>query len=231
MPDFLPRSGADLLAWVRNFDQILQQDPEHLGISNEQAAHYSDLYLAFAQTYQNAAQPGARCQSLTAAKNVAEKAVRKFSRVFAWQIRASLSIPNAEKILLGVRPPKRKYSRCPRPARAPVMSVAIPFGGRVELSLKDPEIPFRNAIPVGTVGALVEMYAGDQPPGLGYRWTVMGQVTRTMSKRDLPAYLSPGTKVWFRARWYNRAGQHGDWSQPVYAHVGYGQMTVRSLAA
>jgi hypothetical protein len=111
------------------------------------------------------------------------------------------------------------------------MNVAIPFAGRVELSLKDPEIPFRKARPVGTEGALVAMYAGDQPSGLHQHWTLMGQVTRTVSKHDLPAYLPPGTKVWFRARWYNRRGEHGDWSQPVCAHVGYGQMTVQRLAA
>src|SRR5262249_4170390 len=148
----------------------LQQDPEHLGISIEQAAQYSDLYLAFAQAYQAAASPGARCEALTRARDTAKEAVLKSSRALAGPIRASLSITNAEKISLGVRPPKRKYSRCPRPARAPMMNVAIPFAGRVELSLKDPEIPFRKARPVGTEGALVAMYAGDQPPGLHQHW-------------------------------------------------------------
>ena len=118
MPDFLPRRGAALLSWSHSFDQTINSDPARYHLSEEQTAHYSILHGQFAQAYQNAAAPGTRCRSLTAAKDSCERELKKFARAMAGIIRTSSGISDSDKLLAGVRPPKRKYTRIAAPTHA-----------------------------------------------------------------------------------------------------------------
>jgi hypothetical protein len=231
MPDFLPRRAADMVSWSRNFDQRLNAAPDHFGIPDIQLAQYSDLHVAFAQAYQNAMSPGTRCVTLTAAKNSSEKLLRRLARSLAGMIRARRSIRDADKILLGVPPPKRKYTRIATPDRAPVVSVYEPVGGRVMLQLIDPQIPWRSAKPRGVYGASILMCVNDEPYSSDKGWRLCPHATTTRSWVDLPTNLPPGTKIWFKAQWFIPSGKAGPWSAPAYTYVGYVGMRMRNLAA
>jgi len=222
--DFLPRREADLRGWSCNFSEKINADPEAIGLTAAQAADYSAKHDAFITAYRLANEPCTRTRPSITAKNDALRAVRRAARQLAKIIHAARKATNAQKASLGltVRRPGGRHAHLPRPRTAPHLLARSVTGRRVELRLRDPGEPTKRGRPSGVDRAVILMYIGDRPPADRSQWRWRGMTTRTRYAAMMPHDASPGTPVWFTARWENKRGEGGPLASPICAYAQHG---------
>jgi hypothetical protein len=235
--DFYPRREADVLSWTNNFrEQIGAAPPGSLGLTDEQARHYSDTQTAFAAAYRAANDPGTRTPVAVRVKNGLLRTLEKETRQLAAIIRAypgagvtGMGISDEMLGTLGLVVKSKPRKRVSRPMRAPLLYVNDVDGRTVKLRLHDAD-SMRKGRPRDVSGAVVFAFVGDLPPpvpGAGNvggvdGWQFVRNVTRTKLNVTLHADVPPGTKVWFIAAWFNWRQERGPMCMPVYTHIGYG---------
>ncbi len=221
--DVLPRRQADLLTWSATFRKGIVADPQAVGLSEQQAAHYSQLHDRFAETYALSQSPVHGSKANTRAKDEAMMALRSLARQYARIVHGTPGVTLEQKRSLGLSLRGRggKNPRIPRPGTAPLVHVRIEDGNTLHLRLRDRDRSHRKGMPAGVRGALVFMYVGDVPPIDFAKWQMVGGVTRTDSKTVLPSRLAPGTRVWIRAGWTNPRMQRGPLSEPKCVRINF----------
>jgi hypothetical protein len=220
MPDFLPRRGAELLTWSKNFDQKISLDAEAYALSLEQAEQYSILHSAFAEAFRKANENSTRSPSSIQAKHDAESVLRKFARVLVGITRAAPQVSDEQISKLNLRRRKRKPSSIPRPQRAPRILAGNPVGTTIPLRLRDPDAPSSRGMPRDVQAATIFTFVGEFPPASRDDWSLGKGMSRANFDLQFPATLAPGTKVWITAQYYNNRGA-GPFAEPVYAYLGY----------
>ena len=58
-------------------------------------------------------------------------------------------------------------------------------------------------------------FVGEEAPTTGAGWNFEGNTTRTMVNVAFPATITPGSKVWFTAFWFNPRALSGPAATPV----------------
>lgn len=86
-------------------------------------------------------------------------------------------------------------------------------------------VPSARVMPADARGANVYSYVGAIPPLDITQWTFKGQPTRTQFEVEFPNDVTPGTKVWFTAAWYNPRGELGALVAPVSTYTQFGGLS------
>src|SRR5688572_5895891 len=103
MPDFLPRREDDLLAWLRNFDEQINSDPQAFGVSPERAAELHARFETYADAHRLANAPTTRTGSAIVLKDTAKAAALEATRQIAKMVRAQSAVGDDGRFLLGIR--------------------------------------------------------------------------------------------------------------------------------
>jgi hypothetical protein len=220
MPDFLPRASISMLGWSRNFDQKLMESPESFGISEAYALEYHQLHLGFEEAFQRAADPAVGGPAAIVAKSLAEKAARDFARRLVRCIRGIMTVTDAQRTTLGLRP-RKPYSRIPAPWLPPRLRATYTQSRTIVLRLNDPQAPTRRGMPKDVRLAVVFYSVGETAPDSPKGWKEYGMTSRAYLKVELPSHIPSGSKVWFTAYWQNDRGRSAG-AEAVYTHVGFG---------
>jgi hypothetical protein len=224
--DFYPRREADVLSWTNNFREQVVSSASSLGLSDEQARHYSDTQTAFAAAYRAANDPSTRTPVAVRVKNGLLRALEKETRQLAGIIRAHSrfgapgGVTKEMLISLGLVVKSKRRKRVSRPTSAPLLYVDDVDGRTVKLRLHDADASGK-AKPRDVRGAVVFAFVGDLPPPLpGITagvdgWQFVRNVTRTKLDVTFGADVLPGQKVWFIAAWFNWREERGPMCMPV----------------
>ena len=120
----------------------------------------------------------------------------------------------------------------PVPATKPKIEVLNVDGRVITLRLSDVLKPLSKAKPAGTAGASLFSFVGEVPPADVQAWTFEGNVTKPSEiPLTVDQSLTPDTKVWFTAFWYNPRGLSGPATNPVSTLIQFGGLnkgTIRS---
>jgi hypothetical protein len=223
---FFPSKDGGLLRWSENFSQKLSADAGAYGISNEQAAQYAGLHLAF-KAAMAASAPTIRSKTTTAQKNSAREALKAQARLLVSIIRGQ-NVTDAQKTALGLTV-RRAPQRIPAPSDPPFIAVQSVTGLIVRLELRRFDASGRSK-PPGVHSALIYTFLGNDPPVDAADWTLTATTTRTRIALPFPGEVAPGTKVWFSGCWLNPRAQRGPMSAPVPTHIQGGAPAVHNNA-
>jgi len=227
--DWLPSKENELLLWSANFDARLNTPPGPgvYGVSNAMASAYTPLHQAFAAGHANATNATANSKANIIAKNHAKAALKSYARMLARLIRATPSVTNDMRGLLGLTIPDLHLTPAVVPDRAPIVSVMSTSGRIVRIKLWDPGVPSKRGHAPGIAGAAILSWAASspaqtQPPPTRAGWTFHGNATRKHYEVCIDSHVPAGTKVWIAAMWYNPRGQLGPMSKPQITYIGEG---------
>src|SRR4051812_32929996 len=98
---FLPNGDTQLLAWSANFLAGITASAVSLGLTPAMATSYGTLHANYA-TALGLCDPGQRCKSNVASKNVSREALKAQARLLAKIIQGQASVTDAQKLDLGL---------------------------------------------------------------------------------------------------------------------------------
>jgi hypothetical protein len=149
-----------------------------------------DLWIAAYNELVDARAAGNRSESLTMTKDDAKKGLLQYARQLYGIIRSNESIPDADKVLIGVR-------------------------RTVVLNIHDAASPAKRRKPAGCVCAWVYSFVGTEYPSDPAAWTFEGATSKARFDVAFSSDVAGGTQVWLRAAWVNAKQQAGPMSVPV----------------
>ena len=212
---FIPSTNDGLVSWSLNLVNKLSAQPGHFGVGPARLASLVASQAAYAQAQRATADGG---KPATARRNAARAALLADVRAAVAVVRAQEDLTDAQQVQLGLRPPNPRRKAIPRPRVAPGISIRSVVGRRVSLRLvdRDGDRPRR---PRDVAGAAIYLRIAEEPSLDPQQWRRLGNATRARHLVVLPANLTPGTKFWLSAAWYNARAQLGPASLPVGARM------------
>lgn len=207
MPSFPPTRESELLAFSKNFDELITALPTSYGLTALQATAYNTLHTTFASALDLATKPNTRTKPKITAKDVAKDALIDGAggiRELAAIIQAFPGTTDEERENLGLPVRDSEPTPVPAPVIPPVMSIEKQLGRSVTVRLRDAENPVRRGKPDGVTGAAVFMFVGDNAPANPMNATFLFNTSKNVFDIDFPAEIAAGAKVWLTAFWFNR---------------------------
>ncbi|MFT3787600.1 MAG: hypothetical protein QM770_15780 [Tepidisphaeraceae bacterium] len=211
---YMPRADLAALAWMRNYAAQLLARPAAYFVTAGEAEALSDAVQAFADALEAARTPATRTAGAVAAKDDARRSADAACRVLYARIKADTRVDDADKVNAGVRPTTARRTRIGPPDTAPRLWLsAIHLDGH-SIGCADSQRE-GHAKPFGaTQVQLFRSTRGFDPDHA----ELVGCFTRTPIRVTCPPDLHGQTATYF-ARWMNRRGQTGPWSQVLSAPV------------
>jgi hypothetical protein len=218
--DFFPDREGDMVIWGRNLIDRVHAREGHYGMNPVFLAELTETFQRFEDSYRVANDPRTRTSVAVTAKNEARRAFERLARYASRGLQGA-NLPDAEKLSLGLNVRKPRARHVAAPAAAPDVR-ARAEGSIVTVYLRDAERPTSRARPDAATAALVFVHVGEQPlpPDGRWEWARTAGTTETTVRFD--PTLPPGTRVWVIARWKNRRGELGAFSQPASTVLGQG---------
>jgi len=219
MSSYLPSREADLADWALNFNTLINVDPTVYGLTAEQAAEYAARYTAFEGLYEKSKQPTTRTPAVNQGKRDAKRAMIALTRQLVTVIQGQPTTTNEQRAALGITVRDTDPTPFPVPSVSPVLEVTRVNGWTVSLLLHD---GMRRRKPEGVKGANLFSFVGEQPPSEIAAWKFEGGTSRTSLTVEFDHGLTPGTKIWLTAFWFNPRLQSGPACAPVATQINYG---------
>lgn len=210
---YMPRKDADAVIWIRCFSAGLSDRPATYHVSPSESDVVADAYQRFADAYANVATPQTRIRSAVEEKDATRAQAERTCRPFYARIKSDPSIPDPDKILIGVRPINNHRTRIGPPTTRPLLSIQNVTLNIHTLSVRDSDTPSRMHKAPGAVQVQLFGAIGDGAPPRFIGSYSRTPITITYSPAD------NGKTVTYSARWINRRGETGPWSQPVVAPI------------
>ena len=226
----MPIKDSELVDFSTNFSTRISAVPADFGLSAPQASAYQTRHLAFVGAYDAqrvAFEAGNRQESLTAAKNLAKHELLTLGRELYAFIQDSLTVTDANKILVGVKVKDTSPSPIQRPAFAPALEIVSVVGRTVRVKLHDSQNEARRGMPDGVIGATVVSYVGtDDPPTTSSVWRFEGNTGKLIADVEFPSSLPAGQTVWLAASWFNFRKENGPACTPISTNLQGGAQAV-----
>lgn len=216
--DYIPVRDAEAAEWFRVFAEGIAADPAKYGLTAADAAEVAPKVQAFRDALAVSSDPRTRTVCTVAEKNEARAAATLVCRGYAQRIKVSDSIPDPDKIEIGVRP----LNRHRRPVRlteaVPLLNVVLATPTQHLLRYRDSESG-SAAKPTGAVALQLFVHVGDGPaPANQLDARYCGTFTDN-SVRVVHPSADGGKLATYYARWVSRRGEEGRFSLPASMHI------------
>jgi hypothetical protein len=210
MPDYIPRTDSELVAWSDNFCHTISDYATKWEIPTEEVAALKAADVAFNSVHLRADSP-MRDSIIVKEKNAARKAlVDKIRMMTRFRLQNPI-ITDADRARLGISVHDVTPTNIPVPGTRPVIDVRILDFRRLEIHFHDTESESR-AKPYGVNGAVINYAVLDAPPAN------LDALARNVLATRTPHILEfteeeRGRTVYIAMRWQNEKGQKGPWSK------------------
>jgi hypothetical protein len=216
--DFVPRRDDQLKDWSNALSTNLSASYASYGLDESDAIEYAELTVDFAEALRVSQAGPTRTAVTVQEKSVCRTRLVERTRELNRRIQANPNVSNADRASLGLTVPKSTATSVGRPDDAPLLSVDHVIARTVRIRLRGALSTTRGK-PQGCAGASIYWVASEEWPTNTAGWTYLCGVTRTFANVTLPASLTPGTRVWLSAAWYNAKAQQGNGSTAVSVRV------------
>ncbi|MGB7158954.1 MAG: hypothetical protein WBD40_12855 [Tepidisphaeraceae bacterium] len=197
----VPITDTGLLSWSATFNAGITTAFATYGLTSAQQTAFDGFYDVYATALAAWQNDPDRSKNLTAAKHTAKGNLLANARQLYDIVKHHPGLTDAQLIALGVHVDKTEDTPAPVLSTAPVLTVKSIFGRQFTLSIKAVGEQSRQAI--GASGATLYSFVGATPPEGSDGWTSEGNFGKSMVIVALPPTVTPGTRVWFAANWYN----------------------------
>ena len=220
-----PRTDTQLRPYSTNFnDRLVAGGTSTYHLTAGQVTAYTGYHTAYVDALtalESARDAGIRNTSLSVTKEQAKRDLLRYGREIYALVQSSLTIADADKVLLGVVVRDTEPTPVPPPAYAPGLEIKRVDGRVVQIQLTDPGHGDRKRLPPGVQGAIIMSYVGETAPLTPSAYTMQGPTSRMKTLVEFPADLAAGTKVWLCAVFFNGRKQMGPACLPVGTQINY----------
>lgn len=215
----VPKTDARFAQYSQNFYTRGSAAPQEFGLSEADMEQYGLLHQAWSAAYAACMVEGGKSAALVRRKETAKAAILPFARQLYSFIQSSLSVSDANKLLMGVTIPKSNPTPTAPPDLAPLIAVLSVVGRSARFKLTDASAPTSRRRPINAAGAMIMIYAGPTPPGSDVGWKPYCQTGKPMFTVQFANDIAPGTPCWVIARWYSRRGEYSPASSPAQVYL------------
>lgn len=220
MRDFLAMKDGVLVGFARGFVNGFGQIASLLGLSNNALNELESAVDEFEETLQEIREARIHLQALTTKKDGLRERVKAMIRPLAKRALADDAVTSAQLAGIGLKPRDAVRTRPPAPQTEPFISVTIMPGRTHEIRIFDQGESVKRAKPKGVTGAEIWLYIGDAAEMDKKKLRYLGTATRgkfrfTHDEQDA------GKPAHYLARWINRRGEHGAWSNRTSATIAH----------
>jgi hypothetical protein len=219
--DYIPRSDADLLAFALHYSGLITATPTAYGLTALIATTLSGKVSTYQTAYTAAVGPNTRGPAAVLAKVEARKDLVEYIRTTAKQIQGTMTVTNAQRQALGLTVASHP-SPIPPPAFKPSIDIVSVSGNTVRIRIHEDGQPTGRGRPPGVDGISLWSAVGASAPTSESDWTNEGITTKTVIDVNFPATVTPGSKVWFTAFYFNPRKQNGPAADPVGTNIAGG---------
>ncbi len=222
MPDYIPGSDTEFLAWAANFVSYIQAHGPELGIGPPDitpivtAQTDFDTKMADNVTAQQAAQ-SAR-QAKDASRDTLESAIRQLVR----QLQASADVDDAERAALGITVPDTiRTTAAGGIDTRPIGSVDTSQRLRHEIRFVDEATPTSRAKPQGVMGCEIWVKVAAQSEAPPADPDELSFVAMDTASPYIVEYdgADGGKTAHYMLRWVKTGGEKGPWSETISATI------------
>src|SRR5688572_1312662 len=211
---WLPLKDQDLRAFCEAFLATITPVPTTYGLAasdvtllDGQVTDYSDKLAA-------AVEPSTRTRVSVAAKQMSRRTLMATMRnLYKKVIAANLADDKLEALGLPLR--DVQPTPIPAPAMKPTINIVSRDENTVRVKFTDPTDPNRRGRPPGVDGVAIFSFIGDEAPTTEAGWKFEGNTTRMKIDVVFPASVTPGSKVWLTAFFFNPRAMSGPAATPV----------------
>ncbi len=211
MSTYMGRTLSEQVAWMENFLEVANLDPEAAGLTQAQLDEFAVLNTALQAAWATVNNEATRTKVTLANFHDALKAARKKAYELVAYVQASPVVTDGTKIALKVTVRDKTRTIKPRPDVAPGIYVRSIAGRTVALELQHDGK--RGWAPYAT-GATVFAHIGAQPPSNVDGWKFASATSRSRLSIPFPPSETTDT-VWFCAQWRNAKDESGPASDPI----------------
>lgn len=223
--NWLPETDAALRDWGASFVQQLESAalPSVFGLTDAQAAAFSDAFNAYSAAYVKANTEATRGPVSVQEKNTAKDALKRVARETVAIVQAFPGTTNDMRAALQITIRDTERTPIDPPTQTPTLQVASVEGHRAKLTVLNAENKKRR--PAHVNGWNLFSYVGETPPADLAEWKFEFGENKLDAELYLPTTLPVGTKVWLTCCWVNRKLETGPACQPVMTRVNYGGLS------
>ncbi len=223
---YLPRRDAELVTWSANFATKISAAPLTYGLTTSQAANYADFRDIFVQVYQTASSPATRSPTNIIIKDEKRSELVANTRQLVGIVQKYPGTTDPMRSELGINIPKQREP-VPVPAVSPSIDLLRILGHEADIVLHTGVLS-SIAKPDGVKGASVFYAVGETAPVNVNEWVFVMNTQKNKETVTFDLALTPGTKVWITAFWYNTRSQSGPAADPISTVINYGQPVMMS---
>ena len=163
-------------------------------------------------------EPSTRTRVSVAARDMSKRSLIALMRNLYKKVNAA-NLAADKREALGLPPVDVEPSPIPAPAMKPGISIVKRDENIVSIQLFDPSDPNTRARPLGVSGAAVFSFIGEEAPTTEAGWTFQGNTTRMRIDVSFPASVTPGSKIWLTAFFFNPRAMSGPAATPVSTYM------------
>lgn len=214
MPDYLPLSDAELVAWMTNFVTYAAANLAALGLTPADMSPVSGTQGNFAATFNANIAARNAAKNAAQAKDVARAGLETQVCIVVHKLQGSTSVTNAQRQSLGIT--VRSAARTPVgvPASRPMLSVDTSQLLRHTIAFSDETTPASKAKPDGVMGCEIWVKIGGAAPTAPAECTFLGLDTRTPYTTKFDG-ADAGKTAHYLGRWSNTKDKGGPWSETI----------------
>jgi hypothetical protein len=214
---WLPLKDQDLRAFCQAFVATITPAPATYGLV------VGDVTLVTTQTtsYANALalvdEPSTKTRVSVAAKQMARHTLMTTMRNLYKKVRAA-NLTDDKLEALGLPTPNLP-TPIPPPAMSPQITIVARNENTVKIKFTDPTDPTRRGRPDGVDGVAVFSFIGEVAPTTEAGWHFEGNTTRMTVDVTFPGSVTPGSKIWLTAFFFNPRALNGPAATPVSTYL------------
>lgn len=214
MGSYIPSRDAELGQWVTNFSTLITASPGTYGLLAGDAAAIAAYVTAFTGALAVVNNPATKTKATVAAKDGARAAMLDIVRPYAQQVRNNNGVSNADKTALGLTIVDRTPTSVPPPTSSPLISVIGATPGEHTLRYSDSNAPDSRRKPVGVIG--LQLFVAVASGAVAD--PAVAPFKAFVTRQPYGVTFDPadnGKLATYFARWQNRKGQTGPWSNAI----------------
>jgi len=220
MRDFLTMKDSLLIGFGRSFIRGFSQIASALGVSGDKLNELETVIDEYETALQEIRAARNHLKSLTTKKNGLRNKLKALIRSLTRKARSDSSLTDTQLSFVGLKPRDRIRTPGKTPETVPFITVEIKRNRQHVIGVYDYEDSTVKAKPEGVSGAEIWVYTGKADEMTEKNMRYIGTATRrrlsfTHDEEDA------GKEAHFLARWINRRGERGMWSNKSSATIAH----------
>ena len=222
MPDYIPGSDTEFLAWATNFASYAGAHLADLGIDAADIAPIASGRTDFYTTMHENLTAQQAAQSARQAKDASRDALESLIRQLVRQLQASGDVDNSERAALGITVPDtiRTASAGGIDTR-PIGSVDTSQRLRHEIRFSDEATPTSRAKPAGIMGCEIWVKVAPTGEAAPTNADELSFISMDTASPYIVEYdgKDGGKTAHYMLRWVKTSGDKGPWSETISATI------------